>query len=140
MVSTSSTDEPAVTDVIKTVLVANRGEIALRVFRTCRRLGIRTVAVYTDADADAPHARAADEALWVPSYLYVDGVVSAAQEAGADAIHPGYGFLSERSAFARTVEEAGITFVGPSADVMDAMGRKDHAREVAVRGNSSGRE
>jgi 3-methylcrotonyl-CoA carboxylase alpha subunit/acetyl-CoA/propionyl-CoA carboxylase biotin carboxyl carrier protein len=117
---------------IHTVLVANRGEIALRVFRTCRRLGIRTVAIYTDADADAPHARAADEALWVPSYLYVDGVVAAAQEAGADAIHPGYGFLSERAAFARTVEEAGLTLVGPTAEVMDAMGRKDHAREVAV--------
>jgi acetyl-CoA/propionyl-CoA carboxylase, biotin carboxylase, biotin carboxyl carrier protein len=115
------------------VLVANRGEIALRVFRTCHRLGIRTVAIYTDVDADAPHTRAADEALWVPSYLYVDGVVAAAQEAGADAIHPGYGFLSERSVFARTVAEAGITLVGPDADVMDAMGRKDHAREVAVK-------
>ena len=121
-----------VTDVIKTVLVANRGEIALRVFRTCRRLGIRTVAIYTDVDVDAPHPRAADEARWVPSYLYVDGVDAAAQEAGADAIHPGYGFLSERSAFARTVEEAGIRLVGPSADVMDAMGRKDHARKIAV--------
>jgi 3-methylcrotonyl-CoA carboxylase alpha subunit/acetyl-CoA/propionyl-CoA carboxylase biotin carboxyl carrier protein len=123
----------AVTDVIKTVLVANRGEIALRVFRTCRRLGIRTVAIYTDVDVDAPHTHAADEALWVPSYLYVDGVVAAAQEAGADAIHPGYGFLSERAAFARTVEEAGIRLVGPSADVMEAMGRKDHAREIAVK-------
>jgi 3-methylcrotonyl-CoA carboxylase alpha subunit/acetyl-CoA/propionyl-CoA carboxylase biotin carboxyl carrier protein len=121
-----------VTDVIRTVLVANRGEIALRVFRTCRRLGVRTVAIHTDADVDAPHTRAADEALWVPSYLYVDGVVSAAQEAGADAIHPGYGFLSERAAFARTVEEAGLILVGPSGEVMDAMGRKDHAREIAV--------
>jgi 3-methylcrotonyl-CoA carboxylase alpha subunit/acetyl-CoA/propionyl-CoA carboxylase biotin carboxyl carrier protein len=118
--------------VIQKVLVANRGEIALRVFRTCRRLGIRTVAIHTDIDADAPHAREADEALWVPSYLYVDGVVAAAQEVGADAIHPGYGFLSERAAFARTVEEAGIRLVGPTADVMEAMGRKDHAREVAV--------
>ncbi len=115
------------------VLVANRGEIALRVFRTCHRLGIRTVAIYTDADVDAPHRRAADEALWVPSYLYVDGVVAAAQEAGADAIHPGYGFLSERAAFARTVEDSGITLVGPSSGVMEAMGRKDHAREIAVR-------
>ncbi len=119
--------------ILHTVLVANRGEIALRVFRTCRRLGIRTVAIHTDVDADAPHTRAADEALWVPSYLYVDGVVAAAQEAGADAIHPGYGFLSERAAFARTIEEAGIRLVGPSADVMDAMGRKDHAREIAVK-------
>ena len=117
---------------LQTVLVANRGEIALRVFRTCRRLGIRTVAVSTDLDADAPHTRAADETLWVPSYLYVDGIVAAAQEAGADAIHPGYGFLSENAAFARTVEEAGLTLVGPSAAVMDAMGRKDRAREIAV--------
>jgi acetyl-CoA/propionyl-CoA/long-chain acyl-CoA carboxylase, biotin carboxylase, biotin carboxyl carrier protein len=122
-----------VSSVIRTVLVANRGEIALRVFRTCARLGLRTVAIYTDADADAPHTHAADQALWVPSYLYVDGVVAAAQEAGADAIHPGYGFLSERAAFARTVEEAGLRLVGPSADVMDAMGRKDHAREIAVK-------
>jgi 3-methylcrotonyl-CoA carboxylase alpha subunit/acetyl-CoA/propionyl-CoA carboxylase biotin carboxyl carrier protein len=118
--------------VIRTLLVANRGEIALRVFRTCGRLGIRTVAVFTDLDADAPHTRAADEALWVPSYLYVDGIVAAAQEAGADAVHPGYGFLSERAALARSLEEAGITLVGPSADVMDAMGRKDRAREIAV--------
>jgi acetyl/propionyl-CoA carboxylase alpha subunit len=117
---------------IHTLLVANRGEIALRIFRTCRRLGIRTVAIHTDLDAEAPHTRAADEALWVPSYLYVDGVVAAAQEVGADAIHPGYGFLSERAAFARTVEDAGLTLVGPSAEVMDAMGRKDHARAVAL--------
>src|SRR3954454_22819154 len=117
---------------LHTAVKANRGESALRVIRTCHRLGIQTIAIYTDADVDAPHTRAADEALWVPSYLYVDGVVAAAQEAGADAIHPGYGFLSERSAFARTVEEAGLTLVGPSADVMDAMGRKDHARAIAV--------
>ena len=118
---------------IDTVLVANRGEIALRVFRTCHRLGIRTVAIYTDVDVAAPHTRAADEAIRVPSYLDVDGVVAAAQEAGADAIHPGYGFLSERAAFARTVAEAGIRLVGPSAEVMEAMGRKDHARDLAVK-------
>jgi acetyl-CoA/propionyl-CoA carboxylase biotin carboxyl carrier protein len=122
-----------VTDVIKTVLVANRGEIALRVFRTCRRLEVSTVAVYTDVDAAAPHVRAADEAVRVPSYLDIDAVVAAAIESGADAIHPGYGFLSERAAFARAVEDAGIRLVGPSADVMDAMGRKDHAREIATR-------
>jgi 3-methylcrotonyl-CoA carboxylase alpha subunit/acetyl-CoA/propionyl-CoA carboxylase biotin carboxyl carrier protein len=118
--------------VIGTVLVANRGEIALRVFRTCRRLGIETVAVFTDLDAAAPHVRAADHALRVESYLDIGGVVAAAVTAGADAIHPGYGFLSERSAFARAVEAAGIRLVGPTADVMDLMGRKDHARAVAV--------
>jgi acetyl-CoA/propionyl-CoA carboxylase biotin carboxyl carrier protein len=118
--------------VITKVLVANRGEIALRVFRTCVRLGIRTVALYTDLDVDAPHVTAADEALRVDSYLDIDAVVAAAVRAGADAIHPGYGFLSERSAFARAVEVAGLHLVGPSADVMDAMGRKDHARAIAV--------
>ena len=117
---------------IKTLLVANRGEIALRVFRTCQALGIRTVAIHTAVDADAPHVRAADRAVEVPGYLDVDAVVAAAKEAGAHAVHPGYGFLSERSVFARALEAAGITLVGPSADVMDAMGRKDAAREIAV--------
>ena len=117
---------------MKTLLIANRGEIALRVMRTAARMGIRTVAVYTDLDRTAPHVRAADEAHHVPSYLDIDAVVAVARRAGADAIHPGYGFLSERAAFARAVEAAGITLVGPSADVMDAMGRKDAAREIAV--------
>jgi len=114
-----------------TVLVANRGEIALRVFRTCRQLGIRTVAIFTDTDADAPHVRAADEAVRVGGYLDLDDVVAAAVATGADCVHPGYGFLSERGAFARAVTDAGITFVGPPADVMDRMGRKDAAREIA---------
>ena len=118
--------------VFESVLVANRGEIALRVMRTCRRLGIRTVAVFTDLDVTAPHVRAADDAVRVGSYLDVDDVVRAATESGASAIHPGYGFLSERAEFARAVEAAGITFVGPSADVMDLMGRKDAARDLAV--------
>ena len=117
---------------MKTLLIANRGEIVLRVMRTAARMGIRTVAVYTDLDRTAPHVRAADEAHHVPSYLDIDAVVAVARRAGADAIHPGYGFLSERAAFARAVEAAGITLVGPSADVMDAMGRKDAAREIAV--------
>jgi acetyl-CoA/propionyl-CoA carboxylase biotin carboxyl carrier protein len=118
---------------IETLLVANRGEIALRVFRTCGRLGIRTVAVYTDVDADAPHVKGADEAVLVPSYLDIEAVVAAAVAYGADAVHPGYGFLSERSGFARALEGAGIPLVGPAADVMDAMGRKDHAREIATK-------
>ena len=117
---------------MRTLLIANRGEIALRVIRTARREGIRTIAIFTDLDAHAPHVRAADEAVPVTSYLDIAAVVAAAKQAGADAIHPGYGFLSERAAFARAVADAGITLVGPSADVMDAMGRKDAAREIAV--------
>ena len=117
---------------INTLLIANRGEIAIRVMRTAKRLGWQTVAIHTDLDADAPHVRAADRAVRVESYLDVDAVVAAAREAGAGCVHPGYGFLSERSPFARALAEAGITLVGPSAEVMDAMGRKDAAREIAV--------
>ncbi len=115
-----------------TVLIANRGEIALRVIRTCRRLGVHTVAIHTVLDQLAPHVRAADEAVQVPSYLDVEAVVAAARATGAEAVHPGYGFLSERAEFARAVEAAGIRFVGPPPDVIDLMGRKDAAREVAV--------
>jgi len=95
-------------------------------------MGIATVATCADADADAPHVRAADDSVHVASYLDIDAVVEAARRAGADAVHPGYGFLSERSEFARALEAAGIALVGPSAEVMDRMGRKDHAREIAV--------
>ena len=118
---------------IRTLLVANRGEIARRVFRTCADLGIRTVAVFTDLDADALHVRDADVAVRVPSYLDAEAVLAAAQEAGADAIHPGYGFLSENAGFARAVAGAGITWIGPTAEVIDAMGRKDAARDIAVK-------
>ena len=114
------------------LLIANRGEIALRVMRTARRLGWETVAIHTDLDADAPHVRAADRAVRVSSYLDIDEVVAAARESGAGFVHPGYGFLSERAPFARALADAGITLVGPSAEVMDAMGRKDAAREVAL--------
>ncbi|WP_374454141.1 biotin carboxylase N-terminal domain-containing protein [Nocardioides sp.] len=117
---------------MNTLLIANRGEIALRVMRTAKRLGWRTVALHTDQDAGAPHVREADRAVAVPSYLDVEAVVAAAQEAGAGYVHPGYGFLSERAPFARALAEAGITLVGPTAEVMDAMGRKDAAREIAV--------
>ncbi|WP_447643667.1 acetyl/propionyl/methylcrotonyl-CoA carboxylase subunit alpha [Nocardioides zeae] len=116
---------------LSTVLVANRGEIALRVFRTCRDLGLRTVAVVSPADAGAPHARAADVVVPVPGYLDGDAIVAAARAAGADAIHPGYGFLSENAGFARAVEAAGITWIGPSPEVIDLMGRKDRARRAA---------
>ena len=123
---------------ISTLLVANRGEIALRVMRSAAARGIRTVAVYSDADRDAPHVRAADVAVRIgptpatSSYLDVDALLAAARRTGADAVHPGYGFLSERAAFARAVVEAGLTFVGPSAGVIEQMGRKDLAREIAV--------
>jgi acetyl-CoA/propionyl-CoA carboxylase biotin carboxyl carrier protein len=117
---------------IKSLLVANRGEIARRVFRTCRDLGIRTVAVHTDLDADALHVRDADVALRVPSYLDADAVLAAAKDAGADAIHPGYGFLSENAGFAAAVTDAGIAWVGPSPKVIEQMGRKDAARDLAV--------
>jgi 3-methylcrotonyl-CoA carboxylase alpha subunit/acetyl-CoA/propionyl-CoA carboxylase biotin carboxyl carrier protein len=114
------------------LLIANRGEIALRVIRTARRMGLHTIAVFTDLDAQAPHVHAADEAVEVGSYLDVDAVVRAALDTGADAVHPGYGFLSERAPFAAALEAAGITLVGPSAAVMEQMGRKDAAREIAV--------
>ncbi|MCD4523627.1 biotin carboxylase N-terminal domain-containing protein [Nocardioides sp. cx-173] len=117
---------------MKTLLIANRGEIAVRVMRTARAMGIRTVALFTDLDHAAPHVRAADEAVRVESYLGIDAVLAAARQSGADAVHPGYGFLSERAPFAAALEAAGITLVGPSAAVMEQMGRKDAAREIAV--------
>lgn len=125
------------TTTIHTLLIANRGEIALRIIRTARRLGLRTVAVYSDADAGAPHTRAADVAVRIgptpaaESYLSIPALLAAAKETGADAVHPGYGFLSERAELARAVVGAGLTWVGPPPDAMDAMGRKDTARRIA---------
>ena len=122
---------------IDAVLVANRGEIALRVVRACRELGIRSVAVYSDADASAAHVRHADDAVHIgkssasKSYLNADAVLEAARSAGVDAVHPGYGFLSERPSFAAAVEEAGLTFVGPPSSVIATMGDKAAARAVA---------
>ena len=119
---------------IRKVLVANRGEIAVRVIRTCREMDIPTVAVYSDADRSALHVRLADEAVHIgpppsrQSYLDVQRILDAARATGADAIHPGYGFLSENAGFVRACETAGITFIGPPASAMDAMGEKTRAR------------
>jgi acetyl-CoA/propionyl-CoA/long-chain acyl-CoA carboxylase, biotin carboxylase, biotin carboxyl carrier protein len=116
---------------IQRLLIANRGEIARRIIRSAQDLGIHTIALHTEIDRSAPHVNDADEAVAIDSYLDIDAVIGAAKAAGADAIHPGYGFLSERSAFAQAVEDAGLTLVGPSAAVMEQMGRKDAAREIA---------
>jgi len=120
------------------VLIANRGEIALRIVRACRELGVRSVAVCSDADTHAPHVRAADEAINIgpapssESYLLGDRIIAAALATGAEAIHPGYGFLSEREWFARAVRDAGLTFIGPPAEAIAAMGSKTAARQLAV--------
>jgi acetyl-CoA carboxylase biotin carboxylase subunit len=124
---------------IKKVLVANRGEIAIRVMRTCKELGLATVAVYSEADRSALHTRFADEAWCIgpassrESYLVIDNVLEAARKSGADAIHPGYGFLSENAKFVRACEKAGITFIGPPASAMDAMGEKTQARTNMIK-------
>ncbi|MFN0098880.1 MAG: acetyl/propionyl/methylcrotonyl-CoA carboxylase subunit alpha [Gemmatimonadaceae bacterium] len=123
---------------IRKVLIANRGEIALRIVRACQELGVRSVAVYSDADAQAPHVREADEAVHIgpapasESYLRGDHLIAVAKQVGADAIHPGYGFLSEREWFARAVRDAGLVWVGPPAEAIAAMGSKTAARTLAI--------
>src|SRR5687768_15632544 len=123
---------------IRRVLVANRGEIAVRVMRTCRERGLETVAVYSDVDRLAPHVQIADAAVAIgpaaaaESYLVIDKIIEACKQTGADAVHPGYGFLSENEDFAEACEAAGITFIGPSADAMRKMGSKTEARKTVM--------
>src|SRR5215831_19037780 len=121
---------------IRRVLVANRGEIAVRVMRTCRERGIETVAVYSDVDRRAPHVQLADYAIGIgpaparESYLVIDKILAACRASGADAVHPGYGFLSENEDFADACEAAGIVFIGPRAHAMRLMGSKTEARKT----------
>src|SRR5690554_4839419 len=122
---------------IRSVLIANRGEIACRIIATCRKLGLRSVAVHSEADTGAVHVLAADLALCIgpapsrESYLNIDAVIGAARASGADAVHPGYGFLSENPEFVRACEDAGLIFIGPSARAVAAMGSKIEARRIA---------
>ncbi len=122
---------------IKSLLIANRGEIACRIMRTCGEMGIRTIAVFSDADVHAKHVREADEAVWIGASAatesYLDGarIIAVALDAGADAIHPGYGFLSENSGFAQAVLDAGLIWVGPRPDTIESMGLKDRAKAIA---------
>ena len=121
----------------KKVLIANRGEIALRVIRACRELGLETVAVYSEADRESLHVRFADDDVCIgpppsrSSYLRIPNIIAAAEITGADAIHPGYGFLAENSKFAEQCRESGIEFVGPPVEAMDRLGNKDKAKAVA---------
>src|ERR1700758_1929851 len=121
----------------KKILIANRGEIACRVMRTAKRMGIKTVAVYSDADAMALHVREADEAVAIggsataESYLKIERIVEACRATGAEAVHPGYGFLSENPVFARALKEAGIAFIGPGPEAIAAMGDKIQSKRLA---------
>ena len=123
------------------ILIANRGEIACRVMRTAARMGIATVAVYSDADADAPHVKMAGQSVHIgpspaaESYLLADKILDAAKLTGAEAIHPGYGFLSENADFAEAVRDAGMIFIGPPTAAIRSMGAKDNAKAIMEAAN-----
>src|SRR6202045_2767817 len=127
----------------KRILIANRGEIACRIIKTARRLGIETVAVYSEADKDALHVEMADHAVPIgpppaaESYLLIDKIVAACRQTGAEAVHPGYGFLSERESFPRALAEAGIVFIGPNPAAIAAMGDKIESKKAAARAKVS---
>ena len=126
-----------ISDMFKKLLIANRGEIALRIMRSAKEMGIQTVAVYSEADRLSPHVRYADEAVFIgpaasnQSYLVFDKIIDACKQTGAQAIHPGYGFLSENAAFARRVKQEGLILVGPSPEAMEIMGNKLSAKAAA---------
>ena len=127
----------------KKILIANRGEIACRIIKTARRMGIKTVAVYSDADRDALHVEMADEAVHIgppaaaESYLVIDKIVAACKQTGAEAVHPGYGFLSEREAFPVALAKAGIVFIGPNPGAIAAMGDNIESEKAAARAKGS---
>ena len=128
---------------IEKVLVANRGEIACRIMRTCAKMGIATVGVFSDVDAGALHVRAAGEAVRLSgqaaaAYLDMGALLEAARRAGADAVHPGYGFLAENASFAAACRDAGITFIGPTPEVIRDMGSKRRAKEIMGQAGSTG--
>src|SRR6478609_1926876 len=128
---------------IKKILIANRGEIACRVIKTAKRLGISTVAVYSDADRNAPHVSMADEAVHIgpapsnQSYIVIDRIIDAVRKTGADAVHPGYGFLSENAQFAAALEREGVTFIGPPVGAIEAMGDKITSKRLAAKAGVS---
>src|SRR3984957_6798145 len=125
------------------ILIANRGEIAVRIMRTAKKMGIKTVAVYSEADTSALHVREADEAIYIgpspsiKSYLNIDNLMNAIDQCGAEAVHPGYGFLSENAEFARRLEQAGVTLIGPSSEAIKKMGDKIESKKIAVKAGVS---